>query len=84
MLSAQSSKPSPPACGRELVRPAKVIGVVAIVRWQTGCFAYGFALLLRGAASWLFLRLRESPLVSRERIRIVLWSVGLLLRVSTR
>jgi hypothetical protein len=84
MRLAKSSKPLPPVCGHEFVCPAKVIGVVAIVGRQTGGFPYGVALLLRGATSWCFLRLRESPLVSRERIRIVLWSVCLLLRVATR
>ena len=41
MRSAKSSKPLLPACGPELVRAAKVIRVVAIVRWQTGGFADG-------------------------------------------
>jgi hypothetical protein len=55
-----------------------------MVRRQTGGFADGVALLLRGATSWLFLRLCESPLVALERISLVLWHCCLILRVSTR
>src|SRR5262245_33800109 len=84
MLWAKNSKPLPPTCGHELAGTSKVIGGVAIVRWQTDGLAYGVALCLRSATSWLFLRLRESPLVSRERIRFVLWNCCRILWVSTR
>jgi hypothetical protein len=55
-----------------------------MVRWQTRGFAYGFTLLLRGAATGLFRRFRESPLVALERISLVLGYCYFLLGVSPR
>jgi len=57
----------------------KAMGVVAMVRWQTGGFASGAAWLLRSAIPWRCLRLRESPLVLLERSSLVLGHGCLLL-----
>src|SRR5262249_55858698 len=61
---------------------AEVVGIISGVVRQTKGFAQGLTLLLRGATSWLFLWLRESPLVSLERISIVLRHCCLVLRIS--
>ena len=50
---------------------------------QTTRFAEGLTLFLRGATSWLFIWLSQSPLGSLERIKIVLGNFCLFLRVST-
>jgi hypothetical protein len=63
---------------------AEVLGVIAVVVRETKGFAQGLTLLLRSATSWLFIGLRESSLVSLERISIVLWNFRLILGVSTR
>src|SRR5262245_42109162 len=39
---------------------------------QTKRFAQGLTLLLRGATSWVFIGLRQSSLMSLERVSIVL------------
>src|SRR5215475_8150278 len=62
---------------------AEVVGIISGVVRETKGFAQGLTLLLRGATSWLVLWLRESPLVSLERLRIVLRNVCLVLRTST-
>src|SRR5712691_2134841 len=62
---------------------AKVVGIISGVVRETKCFAQGFTLLLRGATSCLFLWLRESPLVSLERISIVFRNFCLVLRIAT-
>ena len=62
---------------------AEVVGIISGVVRETKGFAQGLTLLLRGATAWLFLWLRESPLVSLERLSIVLRNVCLVLRTST-
>ena len=68
MRSAKSSKRSPPACGRKLGGASNVIGVVAMVWWQTRGFAYGFALFLGGAASWRLLGYSQATTMPRAGI----------------
>jgi len=62
---------------------AEVVGIIPVVMRQTTRFAEGLTLFLRGATSWLFIGLSQSPLVSLERIKIVLGNFCLILKVST-
>ena len=62
---------------------AEVVGVISVVVRETKGFAQGLALFLCGTAAWLLLGLSQSPLVSLDRISLFLWSLGLILSVST-
>jgi hypothetical protein len=55
-----------------------------MVRWQTGGFAYGFALFLGGAASWRLLRQSQATTMPRAGIHALSWIIRLNIREIMR
>jgi hypothetical protein len=65
MLSAKSSKPLPPTCGREGVCASEGVGVVSMVIRETTRVSEGITLCVRGAVWWLVFRLAKATPVAR-------------------